>query len=55
MISFCIFCSPIPVLSNGTCFMQLRVRCVGVGGGGGGKTCSKKNTPLSNEARVKPP
>ena len=23
-LSFCIYCSPIPVLSNGTCFMKLR-------------------------------
>ena len=38
-LSFCIYCSPIPVLSNGTCFMKLRV--------GANKNVSTKNcTPL---------
>ena len=51
-LSFCVYCSPIPVLSNGTCFMKLR----GGGGGGGGganKNVPPKTAPLSNEVRLK--
>ena len=38
-LSFCIYCSPIPVLSNGTCFMQLR--------GGEIKRATKNRTPVT--------
>ena len=37
-LSFCIYCSPIPVFSNGTCFMHLR--------GGEQKRAPKNCTPL---------
>ena len=37
-LSFCIYCSPIPVLSNGTCFMKLR--------GGEQKRATKNRTSL---------
>ena len=38
-LSFCIFCSPIPVLSNGTCFVQLR--------GSEQKRAKKSRTPVA--------
>ena len=45
MSSFRILCSPIPVLSNGTGFVQLR------GGGGANKNVLRKTAPLLREAQ----
>ena len=46
LVQFRIFCSPIPVLSDGTSFVLFRR-----GGGGANKSVQRKTAPLSGEAR----